>query len=743
MKKKVFFVLLIVSILIGSSIGAFFSYLRDLPQIKQLETFQPKTITKIYSDHDELIAEFFQENRVLVPLSKIPKHLKDAVLAVEDSRFYEHYGIDIKGILRAFWSNIRAGKIVEGGSTLTQQLSKVLFLTPEKTFSRKIREAVLALQIERNYSKDKILEMYLNQIYLGSGAYGVEAAARTYFGKSTLELELAESAMIAALPKAPTFYSPLNNLEKAKERRDHVLERLFKLGYISKEELSKALSTPVQLNPSKTREKKFLYFVDYIRQQLEDKYGNAAIYKGGLNVHLTLNVAMQEQAEKSIRKGLRQLDKRQGFRPINRETMNFLPSLQQTSPVYNRGGLIYGTITKVMPDSVLLEIGGFQGRIILKNMSWAKIENPASYFKVGDTILSRIIRIYDRGTIKYELALEQEPEVEGSLVAIQPETGAIKAMVGGYDFHKSEFNRVTQAKRQPGSAFKPFIYASAIDNGYTAADIIIDAPVIYKDPSKEQDWKPKNFSNKFYGPITIRDALEHSRNVATIRLLDKIGVNTVIDYAHRMGIKSVLHPYLSLGLGAFEVSPLELTASYGVFANRGIRVEPFAIRYITGIDGKFIEENKPVVSDVLSPETAFIITNLLKGVVENGTGWRAKALKRPVAGKTGTTNDFRDAWFMGYIPHLVTAVWVGHDDNRSLGKNETGSRAASPIWVDFMQNVIKDWPVEDFEVPENITFFDIDPKTGLLPPEDRETDTIKEAFIKGTEPKESEDDDIR
>jgi penicillin-binding protein 1A len=741
MTKKNFFFLLIVFILAGAFIGAFLGYFRDLPQIKQLETYQPSTITKIYSDNDELIAELFQENRVLIPLAKIPKILKEAVVAVEDSRFYEHHGIDTKGILRAFWSNLRAGRIVEGGSTLTQQLSKVLFLTPEKTLSRKIKEAFLAMQIERQYSKDKILEMYLNQIYLGSGAYGVEAAARTYFGKSVSDLNIPEAAMIAGLPKAPSFYSPLNNIERAKKRRDHVLERLAKRGYITKEELDKALATPVQLNPPKIKRRKYLYFIEHVRQNLENKYGNAAIYKAGLNIYLTVNSEMQEYAEKALKEGLRNLDKTQGFRPIKRDKgpADFHEFVQ----VFQRGSIIHGQVTAVKSDSLLLNIGDFKGRILLKNMEWAKIKNPLSEFRTGDVLLAKILRIYEKGAIKYELALEQEPEVQGALIAIQPDTGAIKAMVGGYDFEKSEFNRATQAKRQAGSAFKPFIYSAALDNGYTAADIIIDAPVIYKDPSKEGDWKPRNFSNRFYGPITLRSALEHSRNVATIRLLEKVGVNTVIEYAHKMGIKSTLQPYLSLGLGAFEVTPLELTAAYGVFANKGIRVEPYTIRTVTDIDGKLLEENRPIVQDVLRPENAFLVTNLLEGVVENGTGWRAKALERPAAAKTGTTNDFRDAWFIGYVPHLVAGVWVGYDDNRSLGENETGSRAAGPIWVDFMQNTLKKKPVEKFPVPENIVFVRINPETGKVPAEDKEGGpTIMEAFIKGTEP-ETGGEDIR
>jgi len=736
-QKTIFFILLIISIILGSSFGAFMGYLRDLPQIKLLEEYQPKTITKVYSNNDELIAEFFQENRVLIPLTKIPKLLKDALLAAEDSRFYNHYGIDFKGIIRAIWSNIRAGKIVEGGSTLTQQLSKVLFLTPEKTISRKLKEAVLALQIERRYSKDKILEMYLNQIYLGSGSYGVEAASQTYFGKSVIDLDLPEAALIAGLPKAPSFYSPFNNIDKSKRRRDHVLRRLAALGHISKGELEYALSTPIKLSHTKRRINRFPYFIEYIRQNLEKKHGNAAIYKGGLNVYTTLDIEMQEYAQKDLREGLRKLDKRRGFRPIIRERDTTLDHTQKIPSVYNVGSIISGKIVKIESNSIFLKIDDLKGRILLKNMDWAKIKNPFTHFKIGDVIEARILNIYDRGSIKYEMALEQEPEVEGAIVAIQPETGAIKAMVGGYDFYKSQFNRVTQAKRQPGSSFKPFIYAAAIDNGYTAADIIIDSPIIYKDPSKNENWKPKNFSNKFYGPITIRNALENSRNVATIRLLDKIGVNTVIDYTHRMGIKSDLHPYLSLGLGSFEVTPLELTSAFGIFSNKGIRVEPYSILYVTDIEGKLLEENHPVVSDVLSPDTSFIITNLLKGVVEHGTGWRAKSLRRPVAGKTGTTNDFRDAWFIGYVPHLVTGVWVGLDDNSSLGEDETGSRAASPIWVNFMNNVLRDWPIEDFNLPENITLVKIDAKTGLLPSENCGKDLILESFVKGTEPTES------
>jgi len=644
--RKIMILLLLVSAITGGLIGSIFAYLQDLPQLKKLEDYQPSLVTRLYATNGEVFAEFFQEKRLIIPLYQIPKVLKEAILAVEDARFYRHRGLDIWGILRATIANIKAGHIVEGGSTITQQLTKILFLTPERTFSRKLKEAILALLIESRYTKDEILEIYCNQMYLGSGAYGVEAAAQTYFGKSARDLNLAEAALIAGLFRAPSRFSPFNHPALAKKRMRHVLRRMVEVGYITQEEADRAARAPLRFNPRNKNRNRAPYFAEYVRQYLERRYGSNLLYHAGLKVYTTLDLQLQRYAEEALRKGLDELNQRH--------------------------------------------------------------------------------RLKVRGEGKIE-------PVEGAIVVLDPHNGHIKAMVGGYDYNKSQFNRAVQAKRQPGSAFKPFIYLTALYKGYTPADIILDAPVSYEIPGMDKSWEPQNYTHKFYGPNTLRRALENSRNVSTVRLLDKIGVDSVIKTAKLLGLRGPFQPNLSLALGTSEISLLELTKAYGVFANQGVLVEPVAIRMVTDADGKVLERSPTVASEVVKPEYAYLITNMLKGVIRSGTGRRARKLKRPVAGKTGTTNNYQDAWFIGYTPQLVAGVWVGCDNHQTLGQDETGAHAALPIWLNFMEKALLPLPKQDFPVPQNITFVDIDPETGLLAtpacPQ-----VFSEAFIKGTEP---------
>ena len=735
----------------------FYRVTRNLPQIGSLQDYEPPIVTTVYAADNTPIAEFYVERRIVVPLERIPQKLIEAFVSAEDSRFFEHEGIDFLGILRALWKNIKAGGIVQGGSTITQQVTKSLLLSPERSFSRKLKEAILAYRIEKHLSKQEILFLYLNQIYLGHGAYGVQAAAQNYFGKNVEELNLAECATLAGLPQAPSRYSPYSHPERAKERQVYVLNRMVADGYITTNEAAEALAYELKV---KEREDWDIgsvpYFSEHIRRYLEEKYGEETLYREGLKVYTTIDVAFQKTAQKALEKGLYELDKRQGYRgPLKHlapeEIETFFKDLQESGEErkLEKGAVVKGVVVAVSKQekTVSVRLDGSLGTLPLANMEWArkpdpeiaygtvKVTDPTKVLKVGDVILVRLLE-EDSKTKGWILTLEQEPEVQGALLCMENSTGYVKAMVGGLDFNKSQFNRAIQSRRQPGSAFKPFTYAAALDKGYTPATIIIDSPIIYTDAEMDFKWKPKNYKEKFYGPTLLRSALIFSRNVVTIKILRDIGIDYVIDYARRFGITSPLSRDLSLALGSSGVSLLELTNAYSVFADLGELVSPIFITKVVDRHGNILEEHTIQKERVLEKDTAYIMTHLLQEVVKYGTGWRARALKRPAAGKTGTTNKLQDAWFIGFTPEYVSGVWVGFDDDRTLGKYETGSRAASPIWVDFTTAILKDKPVNVFTVPENVVFAKIDPKTGLLAkPEDG--NAVFEAFKEGTAPTET------
>jgi penicillin-binding protein 1A len=625
--------------LAATALWAFMILPRSLPPVSALENFQPVQGTRIYDDNDDLITELHAERRIFVPIAQVPHTLREAIIATEDHRFYSHWGVDPIGIARATVQNYRRGRIVEGGSTITQQLTKVLFLTPDKSLERKLKEAVLALELERRYSKDRILEMYLNQVYFGHGAFGVEAAARTYFGKSVSELDVREAALLGGLPRAPTSYSPFEHPEAAKQRRETVLRRMAEYGTITEAEAQKLARTDLGLIPPERRRTTAQYFLEYVQSVLETRYGADMVFKGGLNVYTTLNPWMQLAAEQAVRDGLNSLETR---------TSRGKPS-----------------------------------------------EHP-----------------------------------EGALITIEPQTGYVKAMVGGYDFLRSEFNRAVQARRQPGSAFKPFVYIAALEAGFTPASIIEDSPVTYPvGRNSATAWKPENYDRQFRGPTTLQQAVEDSINVVTIKLQERLGIHRTIQVARRFGITSPLTADLSLALGTSDLSLLELTSAYGVLANRGLWLPPTTIRYVTDAQGGLLEEHVPEGKEAVSPELAYVITHMLKGVVDRGTGQGARVLNRPIAAKTGTTNDYSNAWFIGFTPHLATGVWVGYDRPRSLGRDETGSRVAVPIWTAYMQKVIGKDPKEDFPVPEHVAMAPVD-----LDPSNECVRVVTMAFVKGTEP---------
>jgi len=615
-------VLIVAAVAGGTAAGAAVALFRELPQIRKLESFTPSATTRIYSADRHLLAELFAEYRDPVQFDDIPPNLISALVATEDRQFYHHSGVDLKGIVRAVVKDVLAGEFVEGASTITQQLAKTLFLTPRKSLMRKLREAVLAIQIERRYTKKEILTLYLNQVYFGSGAYGIAAAADTFFGKPVGALSLAESALIAGMPKAPSVYSPLVNPERAVRRRGIVLQQMVNTGVISTDDYDRARDEPLELNTDRGTTPIAPFAVAYLRQGLESLVGAAQLYQSGLTVHTTLNAELQKTANGAVQDGLAALRQR---------------------------------------------------------MQSRKMPSPAP---------------------------------QAALVAMDVKTGGVLAMVGGADYRESSFNRAVSARRQPGSAFKPILYASAITRGYSQNARILDAPVAYPGGAPGHTWEPKNFSPSFSGEITFRKALAKSKNIPAVRLIDMLGPSSVAAFASQLGIRTVQRPHLSLALGTSEVTLLDLTAAYAVFANGGKRVPPFGITEVKDRNGRVLWQAQPHPRTIMDRKTAAVVTDMLRAVITEGTGRRARSLPRAVAGKTGTTNDYRDAWFVGFSPETAVGVWVGQDDNRSLGRLETGSRAALPIWTAFMSHMLRLEPVGYFDVPDGTVRIRIDPDSG-------------------------------
>ena len=755
---KLFIIFIVILLIAGclTSTGIYFCIIKKLPKISGLTDYKPPVITTIYSDDNRKIAEFYKERRIICPLSNISKILQNAFIAAEDARFYQHKGIDIISIIRAFIKNIEAGVIVQGGSTITQQVAKSFFLTPERSYIRKIKEIILSYNISKKFTKEEILFLYLNQIYLGHGAYGVQAASENYFGKSVNELDIAESAMLAGLPQAPSRYSPFRFPKKAKQRQIYVLNRMLAEGYITNIQASEAISKKLDI---KSRRNWYIeevpYYTEHIRRYIENKYGKDILYNEGYKIYAAVNIEMQKAARLEIEKGLKHLDKRQGYRgPVrhlaHEEIEAFITKctdeIDIVSPLAD--SILTGVVTNVNDTEayVTVQMGSFSGILKVDNMRWARkpnhevpyyqarIKSPGDVLKTGDVILVRVNKKIEN-TDMFDLSLEQVPSVQAALLCMEADTSYVKVMIGGREFKKSQFNRAIQSKRQPGSAFKPVIYAAAIDKGYTPATMLIDSPVIFHDPRNAFTWKPKNYKEKFYGPTLLREAIVKSRNVVTIKILQDIGIDYAINYASKLGITSKLSRNFSIALGSSGISLLECVQVYSVFCNSGYLIKPVFITKIVDRDGNIIEEEKTDRKRVIEKSTAYIMTSLLEGVVKHGTGYRARALKRPAAGKTGTTNNLFDAWFVGYTPDYITGVWVGFDNEKSLGEGETGSRAASPIWLGFMKNILSKKPVRVFKVPEDIVFSKIDAKTGLLPIPESEK-TIFECFKEGTAPTE-------
>lgn len=750
----------VISLVVGSIglIVAYHSLTADLPNINELGQYQPSLVTKVYDRNGSLIADFFIERRFLVSLDQIPLHVRQATIAVEDSRFYSHRGVDPIGVLRALWVNFRAGEVREGASTITQQVARTLFLTRERTFTRKLREAVLAHRIEQRFSKDQILEIYLNQIFYGLNAYGLEAASQLYFGKSVHELTLSEGALLSGLPQAPNRYSPLKDLRLSKQRRQHVLRRMVEEGYITAGQASLAQQESIHLNPHYKQVNEAPYFVEYVRRYLEERFGATRLYRGGFEVYTTLDLRLQQVAQQALRHGILAADKRHGYQrpqqqvPLTGDSSIDAPRLAEvTMPedgdtTVREGDVLPAVVLEVRNHEVVVALKASRGLLRREAFAWVRkpdlqvdflsrrVLEPQDVFAPGDVIQVRVTQVDPAGKA-HHLYLEQEPVVEGALFAMDVGTGHVLAMVGGYDFARSQFNRAMQAMRQPGSAFKPVIYATAMKAGMTPASIIIDAPVVKENTTDHEYWKPENYSQQFYGPTTLRTALTHSRNLVTVRLLDKIGVPAVLDSAKQLGIVSPLAPYLSLALGSSDVTLAELTTAYGVFANGGMYVPPMFISKIVDAQGTIVDQQFPAARRALSPEIAYVMTSLLESVITNGTGRNVHIIGRPAAGKTGTTNDFRDAWFIGYTPEVITGVWVGMDDRTSLGQRETGGRVASPIWLEFMQAAMRGRPITNFAIPPGVRFVRIEADSGVPATTSGQPDTMFEVFVDGTQPK--------
>jgi penicillin-binding protein 1A len=733
------------ALVLAVSGGSVFGYLLtfDIPEVRHLQDWKPPVVTTLYSADGSILYQFGAEKRIVVGLDQVPAEFREALISTEDSHFYEHLGIDPWGIARAIIMDVIHLRKAQGGSTLTQQLARSLFLKSEKTMRRKLQEMVLALQIEKAFTKDEILAFYCNQVYMGHGRYGIEAAAEFYYGKPAKSMTLEESALLAGLVQRPEAFSPLRSPERAMTRRNHVLNRMVDEGKLTREVADQAIARPVAVAKLPEEDNIAPYFVEEVRRYLDSKYGEVALYQEGLEVHTTLDPAMQKAANAAIFEGLRVVDKRQGFRPSKQNVLaDAGDPLTYVHPTWSKppivGRLRFGVVTEVALKTATVRLGDYLAHLGPEAIDWTRKTSLKQIFKVGD-IAPFLVQAIDEGKKELKVKLDQEPLVEGALMAIDPPTGEIKALVGGYDFNRSEFDRAVQSNRQAGSAFKPFVYAAALDSGSTLAETIFDEPTVFVDQATGDEYQPNNYYRKYYGTTTLREAMEESRNIVAVKLLNQVGYRKTIDLARQMGISSPLRPYPSMALGTMEVSLIDLTTAYSIFPNQGVRVDPHFIRYVADREGKMREEAKPKVTEALRADVAYVMTYLLEGVTESGTGSAAsQALNRVVAGKTGTTDDLADAWFVGFSPSLVAGVWVGFDQKKTLGEGETGAHAALPIWIDFMKKALAARANEKFVKPANVVYLPIDRRTGLRATVDSNCpNPFLEAFVEGTEPAQS------
>jgi penicillin-binding protein 1A len=697
--RVLFGLLLLLSALIGATAGLLLVYSTDLPQVEQLEHYRPSSITELYDDQGRIIGSFALQRRVVASYNDFPPVLREALISIEDKDFYRHWGVNVWRIAGAAFRDIESGGKVQGASTLTMQLARNLFLSPDRSFHRKIEEALLAIQIERRFTKEQIFTLYANQIFLGHGAYGFEAASEYYFGKPAKQLTLDEAALLAGLPKAPGLYSPINHPDRAVKRRNLVINAMLEDGKITHQQANDARNQPIELRLQHDPNSLAPYFVEEIRRYLENKYGTDQVHEGGLRVYTSLDMDLQRAANRAVLDGLAAYERRHGWKDHLENVLTGktgLASYQhpdwQDEPEVD--GYVHALVLAAGSGTATVKFGRYTATLSQADAAWTRRKLP-DILKAGDLIYVKILTLGADG--KARVGLEQDSGTQGALLAIDNASGAIKAMVGGRDFEESKFDRATQALRQVGSSFKPYVYTAAIDQGAKPDDTVLDAPVTFETASGP--YIPHNYDEKFEGTITLRRALAHSRNIPALKIADGLGIKTVIDYAHRFGITSNMPPYLPVALGAAEATLFEQTSAFSVFPNDGVRITPRYITKVTDYEGRVLEEDFPDVKDVISARTARIMTSMLREVVQHGTGIAAAGMKYPLAGKTGTTNDFTDAWFIGFSPAMTTGVWIGFDEKKSLGAKESGARAALPIWMDFMKVALAGKDPGEFEPP--------------------------------------------
>lgn len=729
-RQATVFLLFLLTIVLGAVSGVLFAFAGDLPQISALDDYAPSTITRIYASNGEVVGEFATERRTVVTYDEISPLLRQAIIAAEDKDFDVHVGLSIPRILATLVKDIAERRKAGGASTITQQLARNLFLTFEKTWERKIKEAILAIQIEKRYTKREILTMYCNTIYFGHGAYGVEAASRLYFGKPARSLELEEAAMIAGIIQGNVRQSPYINPEAAMRRRNYALQRMAEEGFITQARADAAKARPVKTAGLPTQPySPAPYYVEEVRQQLEARFGAKQLYENGLSVQTSLDLPLQLAATRALQAGLRRLDQRRGFRtPTNLlaagADLDAYRHPRWQGPMVE-GDVVPSVVTGTTATEIQARAGRLDVRIPKAGFAWTGKPTATTLVKRGDLVQVLLEDLEESGHMAVG-RLDQEPELQGGVVALDNRTGRILAMVGGFDFDRSKFNRAVQASRQLGSTFKLVVYTAAIDRGYTPASTLLDAPVSFPGGAGSPAYAPLNYDRTFQGPISLRRSLEQSRNVPTVRLMNALGPKQVIQYAQKLGISSPIPPYLSSALGAGEATLLEITNAFSLFPNQGVRMTPYQILRVTDREGNALEENRPVPSEAIRADTAYVMTSLLRGVVQQGTAARAAALDWPLGGKTGTTDDFTDAWFVGFDPDITIGVWVGFDTKRPIGQGQSGAVAALPIWIDVMQHWIERRrkagdEVPEFPAPGNIVFATNDKGD-------------REAFIAGTEP---------
>jgi len=702
-KKRVswvlFGLLVLIAALVGATAGLLIVYSTDLPQVDGLERYRPSAITELYDDQGRIIGTFALQRRVIATFDDYPPVLRDALLSIEDKDFYRHWGINTWRILGAAYRDIESGGKVQGGSTLTMQLARNLFLSPDRSFHRKVQEALLAIQIERRFTKPQIFTLYANQIFLGHGVYGFEAASQYYFSKHAKNLTLDEAALLAGLPKAPQYYSPILHPDRALKRRNLVINAMLEDGKITTQQATEAKEKPTILSLQHDPNSTAPYFVEEVRRYLESKYGSDQVHEGGLRVYTSLNLDLQKAANQSVLDGLAAYERRHGWKNklVNVVAQGAVLEKYQSldwedTPEVN--GYIHALVMQVESGSATVKFEKFSAELTQSDAAWTQ-KKLANIMNVGDVIYVKILSLGRDGHAR--VSLEQDSGAQGALVALDNVSGEIKAMVGGRDFNESKFNRAVQAQRQVGSSFKPYVYAAAVDQGATPDDTILDAPVTF--PAGTSTYTPHNYDEKFEGTITLRRALAQSRNIPALKLADRLGIKTVIDYARKFGVTSNIPPYLPIALGSADLTLMEQTSAFSVFPDDGVRIVPRYITKVTDYDGRVLEEDFPDVKDVISAKTARTLTSMLREVVQHGTGVAAAKMPYALAGKTGTTNDFTDAWFIGFSPSITAGVWVGYDEKKSLGSRETGGRAALPIWMEFMKAALAGKDSGQFEAP--------------------------------------------